>query len=131
MQKSKKFILQKGQTLVEMLLYMGLLSILITSLSSVFSATIQAQLDSKSTSSVDQDGRYIFAKLTRDFSNLDTTTNNITTPATPGTTASSLQMSVGGNTYTYSLNGTNLQLVNNNGTDQLNSADTKVSNLSF
>jgi prepilin-type N-terminal cleavage/methylation domain-containing protein len=52
-------------------------------------------------------------------------------PASLGATSSKLTMTVGGNTYTYALSGTNLRLTTNLGTDNLNGSDTNVSNLSF
>ena len=123
--------IQRGQTLVELLLYMGLLTILLSVLSSIFGSTIDAQLESKSTSSVDQDGRYIIARLEHDFNSIDATSTNISTPATPGSTTSTLTITISSVNNTYSLSNGNLQLTNSNGTDNLNSSDTKVSNLSF
>jgi hypothetical protein len=119
--------LQRGFTITEMLLYMGLLTILVGILGSIFGSIIDTQLESNALSNVDQDGRYIMAKLIYDFH----ASQSITTPTTPGQQTSSLQIIVNSQNYTYSLNNSNLQLVNNLGTNQLNSIGSTVSNLSF
>jgi len=65
----KKFIkkTQRGLTLVEMLLYMAVFSILLTVLLQIFFSALDVQLESKATSGVDQDGTYIMARLTYDI----------------------------------------------------------------
>lgn len=117
----------KGFSLVELLVYMGLLSVLVGVLSMVFASIVDVQLRSESASSVDQNGRYILSKLLYDVRSA----TSVSTPASPGNTSSTLQMLVNNITYTYSLNGTNLQLVNNYGTNVLNGYDTQVSAVSF
>ena len=47
---------QKGFSLVELLLYMGLFSILLASLMQLFGAIIAVRLESEATSAVLQDG---------------------------------------------------------------------------
>jgi Tfp pilus assembly protein PilV len=119
---------QKGFSLIEMLIYMGLLTVLVGVLSMVFASIVDVQLQSESASSVDQDGRYILSRMLYDVKS----SSNITTPASPGNSASTLQMVVNNITYTYSLDGSgNLQLSNNYGTNALNGYDTQVSNISF
>jgi Tfp pilus assembly protein PilW len=128
----KNFILkiensQVGMTLIELLIYMGLLSIFLVVLTSVFTSIVNVQLESKSVSSVEEDGRYILNRLTYDIRRA----SSITTPASIGGSGSTLALVINGSTYTLSQNGNNLQLVSSAGTDNLNSVDTKISNLSF
>jgi len=124
------FSSQKGFTLIELILYMGILVLLITVLSSILSAIVDVQLNSNSTSSVDQDGNYLLAKLTHDVAS----SSAILIPANPGNQTSTLQLTINSINYTYSLNSSNnLQVVNNstNETDVLNSYNTSVSGLTF
>ncbi len=123
-----KAIQQKGSTLIEMLIYMGVFSVLIGVLSTIFGAILDVQLESQGTSRVDQDGRYILARLSHDIEDA----TGITTPSSPGQTSSTLQIAVNSINYTYGLDGSgNLQLTVPSGTDRLNSQGIVVSGLSF
>jgi hypothetical protein len=119
-----------GYTLIELVLYCGILVLLISMLSVVFGSLFDVQLTSTSTSAVDQDGRYIIAKLTHDVAS----SSAILVPANPGNQTSTMQITINSINYTYSLDGnSNLQIVNNstNETNVLNSYNTKVSGLTF
>jgi len=122
--QSSKFI--KGFTLVELLIYMGLLSIILVVLSQIFGSILDAQLESEATSSVHRDGRFILSKLTYDVHRA----NSIVLPASLGASSTSLQLDISG-INTYSLNNGNLELTDSLGTNNLNSGDTIVSNLTF
>ena len=115
-----------GFTLIELLLYMGIFVILLVVFIQMFGSLIETQLESESTSSVTEDQKYILDRLSYDIHRA----SSITTPAL-GSTGSSLQVIIDGSTYTYALSGGALQITNSNGTDQLNSAGTTVSNVSF
>lgn len=116
----------KGTTLVELMMYMGLLVILLSILTTIFVQIIDAQLESQASSAVEQDGRYMLAKLMYDINSADA----ILSPAL-GNTGISMQLSKGGKTYTYILNGENLQESSLLGTNVLNSYDASVSALTF
>ncbi len=128
---------QKGFTLIEMLVYFGVLSILVGAMSMIFGAIIDTQLDSEATSSVDQDSRYILSKLSHDFSVADKYDQTIpydavTFPTTLGVGEQSLQMTVNSINYTYSLDANgNLQLNDGTNTFVLNSVNTSISGLTF
>lgn len=122
---------QKGFTLIELVLYMGLMTILLSMMTSVFTTITDVQVESNATSSVDQDGRYILAKLLYDFQS--STPVIINTPATPGTSSTSMSLTLNNDVTNavYSVNGSNnLILTNSLGTNQLNSADTSVASFS-
>src|SRR3989338_7347848 len=51
-----KFGSQKGVSMVELVLYMAILSVLLTILTSVFVSALDVQSESQATSSVEQDG---------------------------------------------------------------------------
>jgi type II secretory pathway pseudopilin PulG len=127
-------IFQKGFTLTELVFYMGLLIILIAILSRLFSSILDVQLESQSSSSVDLDGKYIISKLTYDMRSMQTsapTNDTIITPASPGLSGSTLTFKVNSINYTYATNSGNLTLTNDNGSNNLNSTDTNLSNLQF
>lgn len=130
MKKVLKHTCQRGLTLVELVIYLGMLVLLISVLSSIFSAIVDVQLNSNSTSGINQDGAYILAKFNHDIAS----SSAILTPANPGNQTSTMQVTINSIIYTYSLtSGNNLQIVNNstNETNVLNSYNTSVSGLTF
>ena len=119
--------LKPGFTLVELLIYMALLSIFLITLTGIFVNIMEVQLESDATSAVDQDGRFILSRLAYDINRA----NSISIPPQIGQTRSNLRMDIGGETYEYSESAGSLQLRNNFGTDIINGSDTTVSNISF
>src|SRR3989344_3435349 len=89
-----------GFTLVELLISMGLLAIILSVLTSLFVSVIEAQLESQATSSVDQDGRFVLARLSYDIHRADGV-NGIITPSTLGGQGPTLQIAISGTTSTY------------------------------
>ena len=122
-----KLKISNGFTLVELLIYMALLSIFLITLSGIFVNIMEVQLESDATSAVEQDGRFILSRLAYDINSAQV----VTTPAGLGTTASNLDFTVPGISYSYSLNANNLQLSENGQPSNLNSSETQVSNLTF
>lgn len=118
---------EEGVTLVELLLYMGILAILLVVLTEMFVSIVDVQLSSKSFTSVEADGRFMVARITYDINRAD----SITTPANPGDSSASLILDIGGETYTYALSGDVLQLTNLSGTGRINSTETGVSSPNF
>ena len=112
-----------GFTIVELLMYIGLLTILMTILTRLFTATIDVQLTSEATGGLEEDSRFIYSRLAYDLSRAD----SIVTPAVPGETSTTLSIMIGPATYTYQVIGTNLVL----GGGSLNSYMTDVSNVTF
>lgn len=118
----------RGFTQIELLLSMGILMILIGVLTTVFGQILDVQLESKAISSVDQNGRYILARLTHDMQQA----TSIVTPASPGQSSETLQIQINSINYTYTATpGGNLVLTNNNGTNVLNSQAASISALTF
>ncbi len=125
---------QRGFTITELILYTAILITLITVLTSVFSSILDVQLESQSASSVDLDGRYILAKLIYDIHSMKTaspTNDTLITPASPGLSGSNLTFTIDSVNHTYSQSFGNLQLINNQGTNNLNSVNTTISALQF
>ncbi|MDO8515597.1 MAG: prepilin-type N-terminal cleavage/methylation domain-containing protein, partial [bacterium] len=114
---------KKGFTIVELLVYCGLLAVLLTVLTNVFMSIINLQLETESSSGLAQDSQYLLSRLTYDFRRA----NSISSPILGGTSGT-LTIIIGGVTYQYKITDGNL-VVTPGG--QLNSFQTKISNLSF
>ena len=115
-----------GFTLLELILYMGLLSILLLVFIQIFTSSIDVQLNTQATSSVSQDGEFILEKLNYDLHRAQ----NIIIPNL-GEQSNHLQITIDGVNYTYEVNNGNLSLTNGSGTNTLNSYDTTVANMNF
>ncbi len=118
---------KKGFTIVELIIYMGMLSLMILVMTDIFSSIVDVRKESEAVTVVEQDGNYILSKLFYDISHA----TSITTPASLGASGATLQLVINGVTNTYSLNNGNLEVVNNNGTNVLNSVNSAISNISF
>lgn len=119
---------KKGFTLIELLLFMGMVSILLLVLTQMFVSVLDLQKESTAVSAIQEDGAMILSRMMYDISRAD----SIVTPSSLGQQTTSLQITTGGINYTYSLNNNgNLELTDNVGTDQLNSFNSTVSNLTF
>ena len=124
--KSKHLDLKKGFSLVELMIYMVLFSVLVFIISNIFSTVLDVSRESEAVSNVQQDGAYIMARLYRDIP-LSTST----VPVSAGSSSSSLQLTINGVNYSYSLSSGDLFLTNNAGTFKLNGYGTTVSSLLF
>ncbi|MBP9716648.1 MAG: prepilin-type N-terminal cleavage/methylation domain-containing protein [Candidatus Levybacteria bacterium] len=120
---------KKGFTLVELLLYMGIFSILLTVTLQMFGSVFEFQLESQAVSSVDVDGKFIVNRFNYDVNRA----SSITLPVALGANNSSLTIVVNNQSLTYSLSDGDINLNNasTGTTDQLNSAETTASDLSF
>ncbi|HSE61385.1 MAG TPA: type II secretion system protein [Candidatus Saccharimonadales bacterium] len=118
---------QKGFTLAELLIVMGLMSMFMLVLTDVFTAAVTVRSESEATSAVANDGRFLLSRLSYDIE----CASSITTPASLGASGASLAMVIDGVTHTYALSGGNLQLTNNLGTNNLNGSETTISGLTF
>jgi type II secretory pathway pseudopilin PulG len=127
MKISIKKLNQQGVTLIELLVVMGLLSGMLVVLASIFTAAADVQRESRAYSATLSNGQFIMSRLNYDIARASA----ITTPGSLGTTSSSLVLTIGGNAYTYDLSGSNFQLTDNVGTDNLNSNDVSASALNF
>jgi type II secretory pathway pseudopilin PulG len=116
-----------GFTLVELIVYMGMFSILLIALTQIFMTIIETQLKTQAVTSSAQDGQYLYSRLIYDVHHADA----IFSPAALGEVSNSLQLIINGVTHTYSLNGTVLQVNDGTGTFALNSYDTNISDVQF
>lgn len=120
--------MRKGFTIVELLIYLGLLGIFLTILTEVFLSVLDVQVESVGTSSVQQDGAFILARLSYDAARATT----VAVPGSLGATTPSLTLTVGGLSYVYNLSGTDLVLTVGSGpARRLNNSETEISGLTF
>ena len=115
-----------GFTIVELLIYMSLMGIFLLVLLDIFTMTLNSKLASESTSTLNQDSRYILAKLSYDINNAD----SVTIPVL-GSTGSSLQLIKDGLTYTYASSSGNFTVNEGGVIMSMNGIDTSLDNLSF
>jgi len=119
---------QKGFTLIELIIYMGLLVILLSVLTSIFMSSLDVQLESEANSAVEQDGSYILSRLAYDIHRAE----SVTIPVVlGGTSTTNFRIVVNGVNYTYSIDGNdNLVLQEGSGPiNNLNGYGTSISNL--
>jgi len=116
-----------GFTIIELTIYIVLMSVLVLVISRIFLASLDVQLESESVSAVEQDGKYILARLSYDISHA----SSITDPSELGTSSPSLTIQVGGENRTYSLTESILQLTDSIGPARLHSPETEVGDISF
>lgn len=120
----KKF---KGFSIIELVIYIGLMSVLLLVISRIFISSLDIQTESKAASRVEQDGRFILAHFAYSIANSD----EITTPVAIGDESQSLVIEEDGTPLTYSVNNNILELTENGDTNRLNSPATAVSGLTF
>lgn len=118
---------KNGFTIVEMIIYMGLLAILTITLTRLFSGILDVQLESESTSAVESDSRFLYQRLSFDMMRA----TEIEVPTNLGEVTNELTILIDSESYIYGMSNNNLVLTNNSGTYALNSYATHISNLTF
>ena len=116
-----------GFTLVELIIYMGLLTVMILIFTEIFVSTIDNQLSSRNTSNVADDGRYIYSKFIYDVNGAQ----SITEPIAFGSPEAKMTLLIGGQNYTYSLSNNNLIVTDSAGSYTLNGYGSSISALLF
>lgn len=119
-----------GYTLIELVVYMGLLGILLVILSQFFIAALNVQLVSKADTAVEQDGAYILARVTYDLRRA-TTVSQPSLGQTVATLSAIIADSGVNNAYQYALDDENLVLTIAGSPSQLNSDQSSISNFSL
>lgn len=112
-----------GTTIVELTLYMGLLSIFIIILFNLFTAILSTQTRSVAVSLVQTNGNFLLTKLTSDINRAD----SIVLPLAIGASASSMVLKVGTTNATYSISNGRLVIADGSGSNNLNDSDTTIS----
>lgn len=122
---------QKGTSLIELLIYFGLLTIILTIVIDLMIKSGEFSLEAKEQNVLQEDARFIGNRLYFDIHQATA----VTSPGNLGETSSILTFTVGTETHTYSLVNNSLQYQQVAGTNtktaNLNSNFTKVNLLSF
>jgi hypothetical protein len=119
-----KIIYKQATTIVELTLYMGLLSIFLVVMFNLFSQIISTQTRSVAVSLVQTNGNFLLTKLTHDINQA----NAITVPASIGSSAVTMTLTIGTTNATYTVTDGRLVMTDTSGSYNLNDADTTVSN---
>lgn len=127
MKKMKLSKNQKGVTLVEVIIYMAIFSGLLLILTDLFVSTTNLNLDARGESAVSLEGRAILNRISYDINR----STSIDTPASPGDLGSTLEVTIGGETITYSLNNQVLEVTDTSGTYSLTGSEVNATNLQF
>lgn len=118
---------KKGFTIIEFLVYIGILSILLFIFADMFSSIANLRLEAEATSNVQQDGNYLVSKFIYDIYSAQ----SINSPSSRGAPTNTLQLMINGLNYTYATQSGNLIRSETDGNNQLNGYDTTISNLQF
>lgn len=116
-----------GFTLIELIIYMGIFSMILLILLQLFGVVLDVLNESQSDSMVFEDANYISARINFDIKNA----SDLTLPLNPGETNQELKLTINGQEYVYRITDNNLTLSDGSGTYNLNSYDTTISNLNF
>lgn len=111
-----------GFTLVELLIAMGLLSVLLIVFTQIFVSALALQLRSESISTLQQDGTFIYSKLAHDFNQASA----VTAPVNIGDTGQTLTLTISGQVWTYTVSNGNLTVTNPLGSFVYNGYQTQV-----
>lgn len=125
--KKNNFSSNSGFTLIELVIYIGLLTVMVVVLAEIFLTILDNQSSSRDTSNVAADGRYIYSRFIYDVNRA----NSITVPASNAIPSTTMTLVINNQNYTYSLSNNNLVLTDPTGSNVLNSQGTILSSLSF
>lgn len=118
---------ERGTTLIELLVTMGVLSILLVILTTVFTASVDVQNQSRGYSAVMSDGRFTLMRLAYDIRRASA----VTTPSIVGESGQSLTITIDGVDHTYSVSNDAVQMTVGGVTDKLTSPGVRVTDASF
>ncbi|MBI2450864.1 MAG: prepilin-type N-terminal cleavage/methylation domain-containing protein [Parcubacteria group bacterium] len=122
---AKRF--QNGFTLVELIVYLGLLTSIIVIVIEILIFGSEFNLKSGAKQAVDEESRFITQRLSTDIRRAA----SITTPASLNSAASNLVLVINGFSYIYQITGNQLEVVSSSETMPLSSSDVKISSINF
>lgn len=119
--------MKKSFTIIELLLYMGVLSILLMIFIDLFLSMNRVRSENEAISNVEQDTSFLLNKFIYDIHQA----SSISTPATLLSQSNTLNLTIDGSDYTYSSQSGNLILSDGINNYQMNGYDTTLTNLLF
>lgn len=119
--------LRKGVTIAEMVIYLGILSVLLVVFINLFAVLVNRQLETESLSSTQYDSTYFLSRFTHDFGKA----SSIEIPTLPGSSSASLRLIINGDVHDYIASDGALLLLNNGQTSKMNSSETIISTPQF
>lgn len=117
---------RQGFTIIELLLSIGLLTILLGVLTNLLLTTIDIQLRASSLSQIEQDARYLALRLAYDLRRAEA----ITIPSLNGQSGAIAEILIDGSAYAFSIQNGMFTRTSPGGANQLTSIGTTVSNFS-
>lgn len=120
--------MKKGFTIIEFLLYMGILSIILMVFIELFVSLTRVRLENQSTSNIQQDSSYLINKFVYDIHQA----KSISLPLHPAEQSNILEILIDGTSYSYATDEAK-NLIMNDGTNsyQLNGYDTQIPAILF
>src|SRR3990167_2520551 len=94
---------QRGFTVIEMVIYIGTLAIFMAILTQIFTSILNVRTKTESTSSLEQDSKYVLSRLVYDINRAQ----SITRPVNLGGQESRLEITIDGNPYSYFISDNN------------------------
>jgi type II secretory pathway pseudopilin PulG len=122
-----KLKIKRSFTIIELLLYMGILSIILLVFIDLFISMSRMRNEAEAVSNVQQDSTYLLNKFIYDIHQA----KSVSVPATPLAQSNTLAFIKGGINYTYSSQSGNLKLTDGTDNYQMNSYETTITNLVF
>jgi hypothetical protein len=118
---------RQGFTIIELLIYCGILTIFLYVMTNIFTAVLDMQLETQTSSAETVDSRYILSRFAYDIGRASA----IITPAALGEQTSDLALTIDGVQYSYTVADGDLILTTPVGSGTLNSYATSISNVTF
>lgn len=120
--------IKKGFTIIELLLYMGILSIILLIFIELFVSLTRLRTENESTSNIQQDSSYLINKLIYDIHQAKT----ISVPLHPPGESKVLDMIINGTTYSYATDSAKNLIMSDGTTNyQLNGYNTQIPSILF
>lgn len=118
---------RKGFTIAEMVIYLGILSVLLVVFINLFAVIVDRQLETEALSSTQYDATYLLSRFTYDFGRASA----IDVPALPGSSSALLRLTIDGVVHEYSASSGALMLTSEGVQNRLTGSETTINTPQF